>query len=328
MTHCPCVARVALAAGIFAFSWASPSFSEEKTFGIGTNPPSTFAHSAGSAVAAVASREGNMRMAAIAFGGSSVFLPGVSSGDPEFGVANELEALYAVRGEGTFGKANPNIRVVGVLTPLYSSVFVEANSAIQSLKDLRGKAFGAGFTSQTIARPMIQGILANGGLDSARDIRPVLATNMARAADDFAQQKTDAFYFAMGAGKVLEIGSKIVGGLRALSVDTSPEALDALRRFVPVAYPVLLTPKDALYGVKKPTYVMSFDYLVLVYAGVSDDVVYRVTKALHDNPEKVTVTFPSLRFVPRKMYKPGTLEYHAGALMFYRERNIVPSNAN
>jgi uncharacterized protein len=74
-------------------------------------------------------------------------------------------------------------------------------------------------------------------------------------------------------------------------------------------------------GVLGPTNVVSFDFLLMSHTRVSEDVVYRVTKAIHGNKQIMVETFAGLNsFDPNEMARQyPSLEYHPGAIKFYTE---------
>ena len=68
-----------------------------------------------------------------------------------FGLANELETNYAVTGTVIYkGKPQPDIRVVAIMNPLYSALFVRKDSPIKSIADLKGKRVPTDYTSQRV----------------------------------------------------------------------------------------------------------------------------------------------------------------------------------
>ena len=94
-----------------------------------------------------------------------------------------------------------------------------------------------------------------------------------------------------------------------------------MRKFVPPAYATTLKPGPQNTGVHKPSVLMAYDYLMLTNNKVSADIVYKVLKAMHDNPKDMTAAFPGMRlFRPDAMAKkfPG-VSYHAGAVKYYKE---------
>ena len=295
-------------------------------YSIGTGKQGFFTYSAGAAIAKIAADAGmNLRISP--FGGSSAYVPGVAAGEQQFGLANELEAHYAVTGEVIYNKKYPDLRVVAVLTPLYSQFFVKKDSPIKSIADLKGKRIPTGYTSQKVLDELTKGTLANGGLDY-KDITPVPVPNVAGGADEFAQGKADVFMFALGAGKVTEVNSQ-VGGVRVVPVDHSKEAMARLRKYIPVAYATELKPGKGRTGIDAPTWVYAYDYLVLTNAKMSDDVVYKLTKIMHDHQKELGANFAGLNgFDPNHMTKPmDPVQFHPGAIKYYKEIGQWPPKA-
>ena len=95
-----------------------------------------------------------------------------------------------------------------------------------------------------------------------------------------------------------------MGGIRAVPLDASPAAVARMKKYVPPAYAHLYKPSPVNTGVLQPTYIMSYDYLMLTNTKVPDEVVYQVLKAMHDNPQELAASFPALKsFSPEHMAK-------------------------
>jgi hypothetical protein len=153
----------------------------------------------------------------------------------------------------------------------------------------------------------------------------VLAPNVSRSVDDFIAGKTDAFFFALGSAPVKQ-ASATVGGLRVLPIDDSPEAVARIKKILPGAYVMKVTPAPNLDGITAPTNVVAFDLVFFTRADVPDETVYAVTKALHDNKQDLVATFrPMALFQPDHMAKPvDQVPFHPGALNYYRDIGIAP----
>jgi TRAP transporter TAXI family solute receptor len=287
--------------------------------GLGTGKQGFWTYSAGAAIAKVASDKGmNLRLQP--YGGTSAYVPAVNANEIEFGLANELETNYAITGKVIYkDKPQANVRVVAILSPLYSVLFVRKDSDIKTVADLKGKRVVSDFVSQRVLDVLVQGTLANGGLSYA-DVQKVPVPNVAGGADAFAEGKADAFMFALGSAKVAETDAK-VGGVRVLPTDPSPEAMARMRKFIPVAYPIMIQPRPGLAGVNEPTMVYAYDYLVLANSNVPEGAVYQLTKILHDSKDALSASFAALRdFNPQRMAKDmGPVQFHPGALKFYKE---------
>ena len=317
--------RIALLCGFAIFSAAvAASPVSAQTFGIGTGKQGFFTYSAGAAIAKVASDNG-LALRIQPFGGTSAYVPAINAKEIEFGLANELETNYAVTGSVIYkGKPQPDVRVVAILTPLYSVLFVRKDSPIKKVADLKGKRVPSDFVSQRVLDVLVQGTLANGGL-SYSDVQKVPVPNVVGGANEFAEGKADTFMFALGAGAVAETDAK-VGGIRVLPTDPSPEAMARMRKFIPVAYATKLEPAKGRVGVLEPTTVYAYDYLVLANKNVPDDVVYKLTKVMHDNKAALAAGFAPLNgFQPGRMAKDmGPVQFHPGAIKYYQEIKLWP----
>jgi len=301
---------------VAAIAMATPAGAQ--IYSLGTGKQGFFTYSAGAAIAKVAA-DGGLNLRVKPFGGTSAYVPGVNAGEQQFGLANELETHYAVTGTGIYkDKPQPDLRVVAVLTPLYSEFFVAKDSPIKTIADLKGKRVPSGYASQRVLDVLTQGTLANGGL-SYTDVQQVPVPNVVGGADEFEQDKADVFMFALGSGKVAEVNSKVP--VRVLPIDHSKEAMDRLRKFIPVAYATQVTPGHGNAGVEEPTWVYAYDYLVLANDKVPDNVVYELTKLMHEHKKELAANFGALSgFDPKRMNKDmGPVQFHPGAVKYYKE---------
>lgn len=289
-----------------------------QTVGIGATS-TAYTAQASAAISKVVSQAG-LQMRVQPHGGTSAYVPQVNAGTLEFGLANELETLYAVKGQAMYdGRPQSNLRIATVLTPFTVAVYARKDSDIRTLADLKGKRVPSGWASQRIIGVLMEGQLANAGL-SYDDVEQVPVPNVVKGADDFAAGRLDVFFFASAAGKVKETDAK-VGGIRAIALDPSPQAMARTKKHVPVAYARQFKPSPVFTGVLEPTWLMAYDYLMLTNAKVSDDIVYKVVKAMHGNKKALAASFPALNaFQPAGMAKnfPG-VQYHPGAVKFYKE---------
>ena len=308
------------AAAIAALATAAPASAQ--LYALGTGKQGFFTYSAGAAIAKVAA-DGGLNLRVKPFGGTSAYVPGVDAGEQQFGLANELETHYAVTGSVIYNKPLKDLRVVAVLTPLYSEFFVAKDSPIKTVADLKGKRVPTGYASQRVLDELTKGTLANGGL-TEQDVQNVPVPNVVGGASEFEQGKADTFMFALGSGKVAEVNSKVP--IRVLPIDHSKEAMARLKKYIPVAYATQVKPGKGRAGLDEPTWVYAYDYLVLANDKVPDDVVYKLTKLLHDHPKELAANFGALsEFDPNRMSKDmGPVKFHPGAIKFYKEAGQWP----
>lgn len=292
-----------------------------RTLGIGSSNPGTISNSTGSAIAKLITEQMGIQTRVQPHSGNSAFIPAVNAGEVDFGCANNFEMKDAIAGTGVFkGQVLKDLRVVTVLMPLRSTFWVEKDSPIKTVKDLKGKRVPGEWTSQKIVTFLSGSVLANAGL-TYDDVQMVPVANVNGSVDDFIQKKSDTFYIAVGSAKIREAGAK-VGGVRALPLDTSPEAVARLQKVLPTGYPLLVKPSKADYGIIGPTHVLAMDFLFITNKNLPDDLIYDLAKALHGGKKALFASFKPLgaNFSPDKMAKVLFAgEYHPGAIKFYKE---------
>jgi TRAP transporter TAXI family solute receptor len=307
-----------------ALALAASSPAHAQVIGIVTTPPGSFTNSIGTAIAKVIVDHAGMR--ATVTPQQSHGQEAVNDGSMELSLATLSDVQQYVTGTVDWeGKGvKKNIRLVARMVPITTVAYVQKDSPIRSLADIRGRRISVGYPAQKAVMRVVLAQLATVGL-SEKDVRGVPAQNIVQAADDFAAGKTDAFWFALGSGKVKQVAAS-VGGIRALPVPNTPEAVRHMNRYVPGSYPVVVQPARNLDGVVEPTTVMAYDVVLFTHANLAADTVYRITKAIYENKKDLAAVFPALAdFEPDAMAKTYEhLEYHPGAIRFYQERGLWP----
>ncbi|MGX1100955.1 TAXI family TRAP transporter solute-binding subunit [Amorphus sp. MBR-141] len=312
------VASLALSAGL-AFTGAASA----QTVGMATSNPGSLYHGIGSAVAKAANDAG-LNTTIQPATSPNQYLPLVGANEMEFGVCNLEEFLYAYQGTEWFnGRANPDLRIVALIMPLEEAIFVRADSDIKTIADLKGKPMVDGYTAQNTILPHLDAMYATAGM-TRDDVQPVQVPSVVGGADAFMAGDAVGFIFSHGAGKVREADAS-VGGIRALTVPDTPEALAQIREHWKTADIVTINPGPAYPGVLEPGTYMEYPQAIFTNANVSDDAVYKMTKAIYESQKLLGDTFPPFkRFDPAKHMvgdvKPGS--YHPGAIKFYKEAGI------
>jgi uncharacterized protein len=289
-----------------------------------TTPAGTFSNSAASAMAKVVTEKAKVRMTVQAQASSGY--EELEAGTAELTVSNSFDATFFATGTGDYEGRGPSktLRHVAAMMPYRVAMHVRADSNIHKIADLKGKKVSSDFNAQKTIGRIIAAHLANAGL-SYKDVVGIPAPNVFRQAEDFKAGKVDVMFFALGAPQVKEAAAAL-GGLRVLEVDTSPAAQKRMQEFLPGSYTITVSPSPGTDGVTKPTNIVAFDMNLNTSAKVADDIIYRVTKALYENKKDLTDTFPPFAlFNPQGMSKAQIgIEFHPGAIKFYREANMWP----
>jgi TRAP-type uncharacterized transport system substrate-binding protein len=157
-----------------------------------------------------------------------------------------------------------------------------------------------------------------------KDVQAVLVPNVVRGADDFISGAADMFFFAFGAAKVREVDAT-VSGIRVLEIADS--GMPAARKVSPWGYLTQAQPGPVFVGVEKPMKVYTFDNVLFTHAKVKDEFVYKFLETLEANKADLVAVQPVLReFSAADGYKKYDVPYHAGALKYFKERNLEPKS--
>jgi len=278
----------------------------------------------GTAVAKIATNNGELRSTLRNYTSANVFIPAVARGQVDFGVANQYEVMLATTGRSYFaGREQPGLRAVAVLFPLRIAAYVKLDSPVQRIADLKGRRMPDGYVANKIILPLIDAMLAAEGLTRA-DLVALNVPGLVGGADAFISGRTEGFLMALRAPKVREANAR--HGIRALPLDNTPETLAAIRQHMPVAYFALEEPGPANPGIVEPTWVIAYDTLLFASLETDDETVYRMTRALFDHKEYLVAASPAFRLFSRDaMAKDlGAVEYHPGAIRFYSEQGLWP----
>jgi len=312
--------RTLAAAGVAALLFAETATAQ--TVGIGTTRGGATAQvTAG--ISKIVSEHAGMQMRPQPMGGTEQYIPVVNAGELEFGVANMMQTVMAFKGTGlNEGQKNDNLRLVATMMVFETGLLVRKDSGLNSPADLRGKRVPHGFDSAKLFQFMMTALLANGGV-SFNDVQRVPTIALEPSFASFKEGKVDVVIAAVGSAIVTELNASVPGGVKYLSLLNTPEAQKRTLDNAPAAYITTLQPAPGFVGLDAPANVVAFDYMLWAHKNVPDDVVYRVTKAMHEREKDLHDLGPLWRsHAAAKMSRDQGLPYHPGAIKLFKEKGI------
>lgn len=298
--------------------------------GIASGQPGSLGHNTGQAVAKIANQEAGIIARTQPHAGTAAYIPLINNGEIEFGFANSVESEYALTGTGNFeGRANPNLRMVGVMFPLRTGLMVAADTGIKTIADLKAKASGlrisSEYTASTIIPYYIMGALANGGM-SYDDFKKVPVSNFVKGIFALGDDLVDVTLISLnsGAGKKVNAQLQGRGGLKYVSLDTSPEAEARFKKLMPTGNIITIKANENISGMSEAANLVEIPWVMLTNKDVSDELVYKMTKAIAENKEKLGASFGAFKRANLAKMAPATaVEYHPGALKYFAEHDIA-----
>lgn len=307
---------------------AATSVASAQVYSVATNPQGTLGYRTGIAVAKVVTAKTDITARAQPMGGSTTYLPMINRHEIDFGFTNGGELQHAADGVGTFeGRQLKNIRMVGVMFPLRSGVAVVADSGLKNIADLKnykGKRIPTKFTSLAIIEDFMKGVLINGGV-AFDDFAHVPMSGLAKAALGLGSGKVDVSWVPVGSGLARKINNQLRnrGGIRYLNLDTSEGPYSAFRKATGGALKLVKISNTKLPGIHEPTHVVEMAYVMLTHDKTSDDLAYKVTKAVIENQKDLAKSFGAFnRNKKDQMGMVGQIPYHPGAVKAYEEAGM------
>lgn len=298
----PRLARRALLASVaLLVSHFRAAGQEGSPLRLGAMAPGTVSHAAASAIAELLTRQAGLETRVLPNAGEAILVGLLGSGRLDLAIANALEA-EAARGEPADRAQEP--RVVARLFPLRAGLYVRADQPVQRLPDLAGRRVTAGFSASPAIARLLDALLAAGGLTRA-EIRPVPVADPVAGAARFQEGRADAFFFAIGAAKVIEVDAAI--RLRLLPVPDDAAALARVQAVAPNAYLERLSPRPGLIGFNEPIPALAFDNLLLARGDLDAAIVRQVFLALREGREMLAARHPAFRDLdPVALGRPRT----------------------
>jgi len=289
-----------------------------QTVGIGTTKRGATSQVSAS-IAKIASTHGGMQMRTQPMAGTQQYIPPVNAGSLEFGVANIMQTTWAYNGKVlSEGHPSKNLRMVATLMPFRVGPLVGAKSSIKSVGDIKGKMVPDQFKAAPLFKQIMIAIMANSNVSYA-DVKGVPVSGLRQHWDQLTARKVDVAIGAVGTG-YLKLMAKKLDGVRFISMDKSPAAVARMQKYMPNSWIGTVQPSKALTGIVGPTNLAFFDYMLFAGKDVSDDVVYRVTKAMAEHVDELRATSPLWKgFTAKNMAKDQHMPFHPGAVKYYKE---------
>ncbi|UOD51404.1 TAXI family TRAP transporter solute-binding subunit [Orrella daihaiensis] len=312
-------ARIAI--GLFSAASVSVAVAQG-TMSLATNPQGSAYYAVGSAISSLVTQKDAARLLVQPTSGSSENVVLLNNGDVEFAILNTVELAWAKSGDVIFnGRKHDDLRLVSAMFQFPIGIAVPADSDIKTLADLKGKRMPSGYASHLTIRYIQDAILNTAGLTSA-DVQGLPVANYVQGMEMLGQGRVDAAVVGPTSGKAREINSQLErqGGIRFIPIPNTPEALKQMQDVFPGAQHRQLSKGSKLPGVDEDVNVMSWSGFLATNAGVSDDVVYAVTKTIAENTGELAQATPTLRnLTPDNMLERHPVDYHPGAERYYRE---------
>lgn len=274
------------------------------------------------AIAKTVSQSTDLQVRPQMLANTSQYIPLVNDGRVEFGIANFPQTFYAIKGEGmSAGQPAPNLKMVASLIPFNAGMMVPSALGIKDIAGLKGKRVPR-FPPNSLGDYIIKASLATAGL-TYDDVESVPTANFPAQFQAFKDGTTDLTIATAGAQYTYEFDTTLEG-VTFLNFKEGDDKI--LADALPGTFLKPVGDYD-VPGVDKDTVIFAYDYTLFANASVPNEVVAKVAKALFEGEAALKETGPIWKeFVPASIGKAGVLDYHPGAVGFYKSVGIWSGN--
>lgn len=268
-------------------------------------------------------------LTAVNSAGSGANIQALGANTAQFAIVQGLFGSYAATGTGPVSAPQKNVRAV---TMLWQNVeqFVIANKFVKSgtasdMVTMKGQSMAMGKkNSGTIGSNRV--LLAGLGVDIEKDYKPIYA-GFGPSADAMADGKAMGAGLGAGppTGAITKLMAANAGKFTILDVTAEEgKKMDGGRNlWVPYTIPAGTYP-----GQKKDINTIAQPNFLAVNASVSEDHVYKLTKAIYENLPFLQAIHPATKAMAVEKAMAGLpVPLHPGAMKYYKEVGLkIPAH--
>ena len=274
------------------------------------------------AIAKTVTQAGELQVRPQMLANTSQYIPLVNDGRIEFGIANFTQTYYAVKGvEMSAGQANPDLRMVATMMPFNVGMMVPSSLGVKDMAGMKGKRFPR-FPANSLGDYIIRAALSTADL-TYDDIVSVPTANFPAQFQAFKDGAIDLTIATVGAQVTYDFETTL-GGVTFLNFKEGDG--EKLSEALPGTY---LRPVGnfKVPGVDENTVVAAYDYTLFTNKDVPNETVAKMAKAMYEGTAALQETGPIWKeYVAADIGKASVLEYHPGAIEFYKSVGIWGGN--
>ena len=250
-------------------------------------------------------------------GGSSANVRGLAAKRIEFALANSFAAFSGYNGTHNFKKP-VDVRLVLQGQSSYRWLLVRKGSGVEKLSDLEGRTIVA----KRRALPEIELVWdAMRKISGVTGVKAVATTNSPQAYKAFRAGSIDAAVMPF-ARRAAAVAKPMQDGVIDF-LYLPKERRDAMLAHLPPMMWPATVPKGNFKGQSKDVHLVGLNTYFLARPDVSDEVVYKVAKAIFENTEEFgTYHKAALQWSLDRALNNVPLPFHDGVIRYFKEAGL------
>ena len=219
--------------------------------------------------------------------------------------------------EAGFPKKLDKLRGLSATYSNYIQIVANADSGIKTLADLKGKRVSVG-AAKSGTELNARAIFKAAGIGYS-DLSKVEYLPFGESVELMKNRQLDATLQSAGLG---------VASIRDLSTSVKivviPVPADVVAKVGDAAYQVATIPANTYGGQTEAVATASIANFLVTHSGVSDDVAYRMTKAMYDNLDTLYAAHNAAKVIKLENAVKGmAIPLHPGAEKYYKEVGLI-----
>ena len=297
----------------------APKTSAQEAIRIGTSSVGSTFYTIAIGAGEVIQKHAGLNATAEPVGGSSANMRGLGAKKIEFAIANSFASFTAFNGTHNFKKPI-DVRLVLQAQPSNRWLLLRKGAGIKRLKDLEGRTVIAKRRALPEIALVMDAYIKVFGLDKSK-IKIVGTTNTGQAFKAVRAGSVDAVLMPFGR-KAAHVQKPMTDGVIDFFYTTKGKRDQMLKNLPPVMW--ANTYKAGVFeGQGKDLHLVAMNSYFMTRPGVSNKVVYKVTKALLENNKEFSTYHRAARqWTLKRAMQNVALPFHPGAIQYYKEKGV------
>jgi TRAP transporter TAXI family solute receptor len=238
-------------------------------------------------------------------------------GDIAFTLGDSLADAWKGNADAGFKSPLKKLRGIAAIYPNYIHVVARADSGIRTLADLKGKNVSVG-TPKSGTELNARELFAAAGI-SYKDLGKVEYLPFGESVELMKNRQLDATLQSAGLG-----ASSMRDLATAVPIVVVPITPAVVKKTNDPAYLAGTIPANTYQGQTSEVPTAVVQNFLVTHEGVSDDIVYGMTKALWSNLDQLVAAHPAAKAIDIRHALDGMpIPLHPGAQKYYKEVGIL-----
>ncbi|MGA1318284.1 MAG: TAXI family TRAP transporter solute-binding subunit [Rubrivivax sp.] len=238
-------------------------------------------------------------------------------GELAFSLSDAVSYAWNGNAEAGFPRKLDKLRGLSATYNNYIQIVASADSGIRTVADLRGKRVSVG-AAKSGTELNARAIFKAAGL-SYQDLAKVEYLPFGESVELMKNRQLDATLQSAGLGV-----ASIRDLATAIKIVVVPIPADVVEKVGDAAYQASVIPANTYSGQTADVPTAALANFLVTHSGVSDDVAYRMTKAMYDNLDTLYAAHNAAKVIKRENAAKGMpVPLHPGAERYYREVGVI-----